>query len=85
MWYYYCANHSAFSLRPIFKRLSEDDVRIIDHFEAYCIFANDFCQWSLPVNYLIVNFSEFISVHLEIFTKIQIFPEVTQLRVSVYV
>ena len=35
MRHYDCANHSAFSVRPIFKRLSEDDVLNIGNFEAY--------------------------------------------------
>ena len=52
MRHYYCANHSAFSVRPIFKRLSEDDVHKIGSFEAYFIFSNGKEDW-FPVNSLV--------------------------------
>ena len=52
---YNCANHSSFSVRPFFKRHSEDDVHSIGSFEAYFIFAYGKGEW-FPVNYFNVDF-----------------------------
>ena len=51
MRHYHCADHSAFSLRPIFKRPCENDVHNICNFEAYFISANGREDW-FPVNLL---------------------------------
>ena len=70
MRHYHCPNHSAFNLRPIFKRPGENDNHNICNFEAYFIFDNGKQDW-FQVNYFIVYFPQcFYFFVLNFFPKV---------------